>query len=493
MSAAWEAGLRPYQQEAAAWLADLEGTSPMGAYGRLLADGLGLGKSVQALAAARYRIERGLTESPTAIITTASARRDWMREAARFWPELEVHLPGGAGQTIADREADQRWREALAKGSPHTAFIINYENMEMLRDCARDANVLFGSVIVDEAHNLKRASSKYAKDARALCARGDRRILLTGTPVDNRPHELHNLLTLACPGKFDSYGTFVHKYFVVHMSNWGHDVGELMYPDKLKAAYAHIYKRRTATEVFKDMPARIRLMHLVDAPHAVRISPAKILVMKKKDKLDEMLREVVRYKLKAAAEFVYGLREPVVCYSYRRIDAEALAEMLTAKGLRVVLSHGDIPVKKRDTLIEEWKVGKHDVIVSTMDALRESATLVRAKNMVFVDLDWRFVKVLQCEGRIDPARQPDGQREAVRYHYFLTRNGPDEVVAEALLVKIREAQKLIADPSAAAFGEFLGDLQEEESALAKMDDASLLSAFVQRATSRVERAIDLGL
>lgn len=471
----------------------------------------------QALAAVRYRYERKQLDAPPIFVTTASARIDWMNEARRFWPELVTTQPGGAASVYRRRdESDEHflartegaWRAALEKSDPLTALIVNYENMHIVLDEIERLGALLDVVVVDEAHNLKNQQSKYAKEARQFPVRA--RLLLTATPVDNYCEQLFNLLDMCGPGKFGSFSRFAKRYFHVVQGegSWGSvEIGELTDPDGLRAAYSPIYLRRTASEVFKDMPARMRHLHRVDVPESMRMSPAKLNVMvaesrKQAEKgvdaagsrLDKLLRECVKHKFKAAVDFLkYQVSGACVLYTYKKEDADKLHAMVQDAGFSAVLATGDVPVKRRMQLVEEWKEGKFDHIVATMDALRESATLVRAKTMLFLDLDWRFVKVLQCEGRIDPARQPEGERCPVDYHYFLTRNGPDEVVAEALLWKIRESQKLLKDGLAGSFGEFLGPLAAEQEVVASMSEEDLLSAFVARATARHERMVDLGL
>lgn len=504
---AWEKDLRDYQLEAAQWLSEAGDDS--GRYrGRILADGLGLGKTRQSLAAVRFRHERGILDAPPIFVTSASGRIDWVNEARLFWPALKTTQPGGAsatykrkGETLEQLQhrTEGPWREALSSSDPLTALVVNYENMRLVLDEVIARGTLLDTIVFDEAHNLKNSQSLYAKLARRFPARA--RLLLTATPIDNYVEQLFNLLDMCGPGLFGSYTSFVKRFFQVtpKAGFWGYEIGELLEAEKLNELKAPIYKRRTSGQVFKNMPARLRHMHLVDAPVGLRMSPAKLNVMLSDPKasggkLDMMLRDCVQHKLKAAVDFLrFNIAGPCVLYTYKREDAEKLHALVLEAGFTAVLATGDTPVKKRMQEIEAWKLGSCDHIVATMDALRESATLVRAKSMLFLDLDWRFVKVLQCEGRIDPARQPEGQRMPVDYHYFLTRNGPDELVAEALVWKVRESNKLLGDASAASFGEFLGPLGAEEEVVAAMSDRDLLSAFVARATARHERLMDLGL
>lgn len=496
----WAQNLRPYQQENARWL--VEGL-PDEARGRLLTDGLGVGKSFSALGAMRLRWESGLIEQPAMLcFTTASSAFDWKRAAAVCWPELEVHVIGAAGKAQRVNEGDEAfeqrkhpWKAALRSATKPTLIVGDYWWADVLGQLTMvDYDVLIDSLTLDEAHLVKKASSGRAKAIRQLVARSRQTTMLTGTPVHNRPHDLHNLLTLMAPTTTPNFWTWARRYFQIKLSDRNYEVVGGLKSPSTKAALIQdieplVWGRTAAQLMGKDMPARNFQLKYVEVDGAVRISPAK-LKAKKTDAVDALLRSMVSHKLKAAAEIVRDADKPVVLYTYRKEDAVKLAKALEREKLTFTLATGDLSPTARDKAIENWKQGASQALVCTMDAVRESATLTRADLMVFVDLHWLPATMLQNMGRIDPARQPENERRPVTYLFLVVRNGPDEVVAEVLTEKIREASNIgVKTSNADAFGDFLGGGAGQ--AIARLSESELLADVVDRIVTRENRMADL--
>jgi hypothetical protein len=155
------------------------------------------------------------------------------------------------------------------------------------------------------------------------------------------------------------------------------------------------------------------------------------------------LRRCAAAKLDRAVELAQTLAEPVVLYTFERAHAAALGRKLSAAKVPALCCTGAVTTVARDKRIQRWMAGDATALVCTMDAVRESATLTRAAAMIFVDLDWLPGKMLQCEGRIDPSRQPEADRRPARYYYLVTDGGPDEIVAERVITKIEQAQRIV--------------------------------------------------
>lgn len=497
----WKTTLvRDYQLSGAEWLIEL----PPYARGRLLADGLGTGKTRTALAAQRLRWERGLMENPCGIVfTTSISSHDWRREAERFWPELKVHLMGtetgyrrkGETKEAFDARRNKEWQVLLDGKSGPALIVGSYESASRIDEYCLQNDILFDSVTIDEAHNLKKASTKRSVELRSFVARSRQTTLLTGTPVHNRPHELHNLLDLCHKNAFGSFWRFAERFFTIHVGiqGRGQTVGDVLDKEMLQTAITPYVKGRTSAEVMGQMPPRQRVLKLVDAPGAERISPAKLHLFKEGTGIEQACRNAVRYKMEAAVQLVVDIDKPVVLYTYRREDAALLQKLLLKAGVSAALATGDTTSAARDKVIEGWKAGGSTALVCTMDAVRESATLTRADTMVFVDLTWLPGTILQCEGRIDPARQPANERRPVTYYYLVTKDGPDEVVAETLVHKIEQASGIgVQNRESDAFGTFLAPLDKREKPR-EIPSAELLADFTARLTARANRLADLGM
>ena len=179
--------LRDYQSEGFAWL-ELLGSHGLGA---VLADDMGLGKTLQTLATLATNPRSG----PVLVVAPTSVLSNWKREAIRFVPNLRCAILHGPKR--ADRMA------ALERGELDVV-ITSYGILRM--DLNKLKKVSWRCLVLDEAQAIKNAGSKTAKAARTLKA--DRRIALTGTPIENHLGELWSLMDFVNPGFFGPQKSF---------------------------------------------------------------------------------------------------------------------------------------------------------------------------------------------------------------------------------------------------------------------------------------------
>lgn len=509
MSADWKKLFRSYQLENAEWLTEL----PPFQRGRLLADGLGTGKTRSALAGARLAFEKGLIEQPVMVgFTTASSVHDWRREAEKCWPELRF-IRTGEKKAVTKRKSETAeefekrkfeasenaaWKQAIRKAASTTQPTLimgDYWWAENICNEVFNAELLLDRVLLDEAHLLKKSGTSRSKAIRMAVARSKQTTMLTGTPVHNRPFDLHNLLTLCAPSLFPSSTyTWAQPYFHIKLKEGNYPyIADLKDKAQLIEDIKPFVAGRTAAELMgEDLPARTFQLKLIDVPGTVRMSPAKMRA-KKSAEVDAMLRETVRHKFDAAIEIVRDADKPVVLYTYKREDAERLCKLLNAEELPALLATGDQTSVARDKTIERWKQGEGLALVCTMDAVRESATLTRADLMIFVDLHWLPTVLLQCQGRIDPARQPEHERRPVTYLYLVTRGGPDEVVAETLVEKLDAASGIgVKNQAGDRLADFLRPMDSRKE-VTKLDPEELMAELVERLNVRADRLADLGM
>ena len=184
------AELRPYQATGLAWLQLL---FDLGA-GGLLADDMGLGKTLMTLALlAGAKEEHG--SAPSLVVCPTSLVGNWLKEAARFTPNLKaIALSGSERHDVRIAELD--------------LVVTTYGLLR--RDVAMLGEQRFRAVILDEAQNIKNPASETARAAKMLQA--DRRFALTGTPVENRLSELWSLMSFVNPGMLGTAKAFDERY-----------------------------------------------------------------------------------------------------------------------------------------------------------------------------------------------------------------------------------------------------------------------------------------
>lgn len=212
------ATLRPYQKRGVAWLAFLR----QAGLGGLLADDMGLGKTLQALCALDGR---------TLVVAPTSVLPNWRDEIARFRPGLRACLYHGPRRAL-DPEAD--------------VVITSYAILRL--DARALGEVHWGTVVLDEAQNVKNPDSQAARAAFALQA--DFRLTLTGTPVENRLEELWSQLHFTNPGLLAGRADFESRYARPIAA------GDAATAEHLRRRIRPFVLRRRKAEVAPELPPR---------------------------------------------------------------------------------------------------------------------------------------------------------------------------------------------------------------------------------------------
>jgi superfamily II DNA or RNA helicase len=193
--------LRPYQERGLSWLRFL---GDLG-LGGILADDMGLGKTIQllSLVSAQARDAGGSgAGGPTLLVCPMSLVGNWQREAARFTPDLRVHVHHGADRLDGD---------SLSSALADADLVITSYGVAT-RDQAALSQLTWARVVCDEAQNIKNHATKQARAVRGLPAAA--RIALTGTPVENRLSELWSIMEFTNPGLLGPAGKFREKYAI---------------------------------------------------------------------------------------------------------------------------------------------------------------------------------------------------------------------------------------------------------------------------------------
>jgi hypothetical protein len=188
-----EAILRPYQLDGFYFLSYLAEND----FGGILADDMGLGKTLQALVWLAWLDAKRAPEeiAPSLIICPKSVVDNWVSESARFYPSLEIQAQNGT-------------RFEPCSVPARSSLVINYTQLRLGQDDLE--RIPWHAIIFDEGQYLKNPSSQTAQAARALKAR--HRILLTGTPIENRLLDLWSLLHAVMPGALGSKASFARRF-----------------------------------------------------------------------------------------------------------------------------------------------------------------------------------------------------------------------------------------------------------------------------------------
>ncbi len=230
---ALKANLRPYQREGFSWLVFLYEM----AAGGILADDMGLGKTVQTIALLLWLKSKHKDQKLMhLVIAPTSVVPNWLMEIEKFGPTLKaVVWHGPERHALSDQLGDA---DVLI-----TSYALMRRDEEFLK------KLTFHYVILDEAQHIKNPLSATARSVKKL--KSDRRLALTGTPIENRLSEIWSIFDFVSPGLLGELSRFEEKFARPI------DRGDQSAAQKLRAAIHRFVLRRTKSEVAKDLPPKI--------------------------------------------------------------------------------------------------------------------------------------------------------------------------------------------------------------------------------------------
>lgn len=363
--------LRPYQLEGVDFL--------LGAKrGRILADDVGLGKTLTALTAAKRQQDK--LKLKIIVICPAFVKSEWFKENKSVNADIEVYSWAKFPERI------------------NGDFIL----------------------IGDESHYLQGLTSKRSRKFIKLSRSAYQIYLLTATPMINgKPINLFNQLHVCgCPiaeylGEYED--KYCDAFWDVKGSRKFWNNGGFSNLDELKDECKPYILQRSKAMVAKDLPSLSRIKHygqintkqLNDVVNARR--KQYLLDVELGDKsLDALPLVMLQFTRKALSiakasitcQLVDTLSaSQVVVFTEFVLSAELIANQLKEKGFRVALIHGGVPSSKRDALKSKFQKGGIDVWVATTNSSNVGLNLQCCNQVILHDRAYRIGDVNQAIGR----------------------------------------------------------------------------------------------
>jgi len=218
----------------------------------ILADEMGLGKTIQSIAFLAHLKELG-DEGPHLIIVPSSTMDNWQKELSLWSPNLKVLNYYGA------QDERRHMRLQIVQEEVEYDVILTTYNMVI---SSADDRVLFRRldfhyVIFDEAHMLKNMNT--ARYENLMRVQASRKLLLTGTPMQNNLVELMSLLVFVMPDMFANKKEQLKKMFVMFPKTQGEGNRSKYEMDRIlhaKRIMKPFFLRRLKSEVLKSLPKK---------------------------------------------------------------------------------------------------------------------------------------------------------------------------------------------------------------------------------------------
>jgi superfamily II DNA or RNA helicase len=451
-----QATLRPYQERGLNWLVTM-GSLGLGA---CLADDMGLGKTMQLLAFLLRRKDEARRDArPALLIAPTSVVGNWEREVERFAPSLDVVRHYGASRAKSASDIPKK---------PGTLVVTTYGILR--RDAELLASIDWSVAALDEAQNIKNASSATARAARGL--RASHRFALTGTPVENRLAELWSILEFANPGLLGPLEAF-RRDFALPIERYGNDnaaarlrrivgpfilrrlksdptiIQDLPPKNEMKVVctltreQATLYKAVVDEELRRiessdGIERRGRVLALLMFTKQICNHPAQYLgesgpLPNRSGKLartTEMLEEAVAAGDKA-----------LVFTQFREMGDKLVEHFGANLGCEVVFLHGGTPKKARDEMVRRFQEEPHGprIFVLSVKAGGTGLNLTAASHVFHYDRWWNPAVEDQATDRAYRI----GQKRAVQVHKLVCAGTVEEKIDRLLDQKRDLASKVV--------------------------------------------------
>lgn len=454
----FRATLRGYQQQGLRWLSFLHSLR----LGACLADDMGLGKTVQVLAfldvVKRERAARSGRAS--LLVLPASLLGNWGNEIAAFAPHLatfvahpDSHRPGPV-PALSPEQLDG------------LDLVLTTYSLVQRYDWLRE--YCWHYVILDEAQAIKNPGARQAKAVKELSATN--RIIMTGTPVENRLADLWSLFDFVNPGLLGTakeFAAFSKKLAATPAGYAG-----------LRGAISPFILRRMKTDksIIADLPDKVEvktwaplskkqvvlyekiLKRVTESITAAQGMQRKGLILSALMQCKQLCNHPSQYlgldlfaeeesgkfgRLRELCETILAKREKVLVFTQFQEMTGPLSRFLAGIFQREgLVLHGGVAVGKRKELIARFQ--GHDYVpffVLSLKAGGVGLNLTAANHVIHFDRWWNPAVENQATDRAFRI----GQKKNVMVHKFLTKGTIEEKIDAMLERKAKLSREVIAE------------------------------------------------
>lgn len=415
----------------------------------IMGDEPGLGKTAQAIGV--LTISKAF---PALVICPASLKVNWQRELKKF---------GGLNAVILSDDNRRTWQkfwELKLQNGRRAAevFITNYESLKKffvtkVRDGRftlksvefNESIKLFRTVIIDESHKCKTASTQQSKFVQGIAAGKEYVLELTGTPVVNNNVDLVQQLTIMDRlNDFGGYSKFMARYCAGERKS--SHLKELNY-----LLRKNCFFRRLKKDVLTQLPDKTRSYLVMDIDNRKEYKAAERdiidYLVKYKDADDEKIQKTIRGaimvkmgilkqisakgKVQGAIDIIHntidgGQKLIVFCF-LKEVVATLKREFRDA-----VTVTGDDNDKEKQWAVDRFQTDeKCRLIILNYRSGGTGLTLTAASNVLFVEFPWTYSDCCQAEDRA----HRNGQKNAVSCTYLLGKDTIDEYMYNLIQTK----------------------------------------------------------
>ncbi|MFB5662026.1 DEAD/DEAH box helicase [Alteribacillus sp. HJP-4] len=417
----------------------------------ILADEVGLGKTIEAGLILKEYMIRGLVKKAL-ILVPASLTGQWAAELNQ-----KFYIPA-----VTQRKS-YVWEKAdivvgsidTAKRAPHREIVLNQE---------------YDMIIIDEAHRLKNANTKnyaFVKELKKKFC-----LMLTATPVQNHPAELYHLINLLKPGMFGSPAQFKALFDKEDHESVRHIVKKVMVRNRREETGIKWTKRKIHSNFIPFTPEErsfydtLQSLFLINNSasggflkttllrEACSSKEAVFMTVKRLhergDISDESFQNLLALmqnieknsKADRALEIIQSTEDKVVLFTEYRATQLYLQWYFKQHGIISVPFRGGFKRGKKEWMQQLFR-DRAKVLIAT-EAGGEGINLQFSSTIINFDLPWNPMRLEQRIGRLHRL----GQKNDVNIFHFAVKNTVDEQILTLLYEKIEMFENVIGEMEA---------------------------------------------
>jgi SWI/SNF-related matrix-associated actin-dependent regulator 1 of chromatin subfamily A len=415
----------------------------------IIGDEPGLGKTLQSI---------GIVDTagayPCLVICPSSLKINWQREFEKFTDKSAL---------VLDNSVRTTWPYLLKMGMHHVA-IVNYESLRKyfvwdikggksfrLKDVVFCPQIkMFKSIIIDESHRVKDPSAQQTIFTKGLSVGKEWIILLSGTPVVNRPEDLVSQLSIM--GRLQDFGGAT-QFKADYCTDPKDKDAEPTVPLSVlsQKLYDTCMIRREKAKVLPQLPDKTRVDLYVDISNGAEydLAAADLAAyleqytectdweIRRKMRMEALVRFMTLRQLATlgkvaqAIDFIRtflanGKKLIVFCSLHEVVDA-----LVKAFPGAVTVTGRDSAVSKQAAVDSFQNNPDTRLIVCSIKAAGVGLTLTASSNVAFVELAWTYADCCQCEDRAHRI----GQKDNVTCYYLLGRGTIDHTIYSLIQTK----------------------------------------------------------
>ena len=408
----------------------------------IIGDEPGLGKTLQSIG-----IVDTANAYPCLVICPSSLKINWQREFEKFTDKSAL---------VLDNNVRTTWGYLLSMGV-HQVAIVNYESLRKffvwdirggkqfrLKDVVFNPQIqAFKSIIIDESHRVKDPSAQQTIFTKGLSVGKDWCILLSGTPVVNRPEDLIAQLSIMNRlGEFGGRAKFIADYCTDPKDKTAEPAVPLS--ELSRQLYNTCMIRREKAKVLPQLPDKTRVDLYIEisndkeynlaaedlAAYLQEYTECTDWEIRRKMRMEALVRFMTlrslatKGKIAQAVDFIRtfldsGKKLIVFCSLHEIVD-----ELQKIFPRAVTVTGRDSSVNKQASVDAFQNNPNVQLIICSIKAAGVGLTLTAASDVAFIELAWTYADCCQCEDRAHRI----GQQDNVTCYYLLGRGTIDHTI-----------------------------------------------------------------